>query len=155
MDDDEDEVLEIYDEDDKVALVLDHQHEDTWINTLSDLGYKLQSAKSPEHAVHKMKFTEFDLVALNDEYGTDDLNENAAYQYLITLPMSQRRKIFVVLAGKKLKSANNMEAYAYSVNAVINTNDFEKLNILLKKSINDNDMFYKIFKETLKAQGKV
>jgi len=151
----DDEVLEIYDENDKVALVLDHAHEDTWIETLSNLGYKLQSAKSPEHAVHKIKFTEFDLIVLHDEFGDVPLEENAAYRYLTEMPMAQRRKIFFILSGKNYKSTSNMEAYAFSVNVTINDKDFEKIPIILKKTINDNDNFYKIFKETLKALGKV
>ncbi len=151
----EDEILEIYEEGDKVALLLDHTNEEFWITTLSDLEYKLQSAKSPEHAVHKLKFTQFDLVILHEEFGQIPFRENPVYHYLIDLPMSQRRGIFLALVGKEFRSGNNMEAFALSVNLVINEKDFEKAAILLKKTINDNDMFYRVFRESLKTHGKV
>jgi len=151
----DDEVLEIYEEGDKVALVLDHENEDFWIETLSGLDYKLQSAKSPEHAVHKLKFTQFDLVILHEEFGTIPFKENPIYQYIINLPMSQRRTMFVALAGDQFRSTNNMEAYALSVNVVINKKDFEKSQVILKKTINDNQNFYRVYRDSLKAHGKV
>ena len=152
---DEDEVLEVYDEDDKVALVLDQENGDFWVNTLTDMGYKIQTANSEDHAIHKIKFTGFDLVILHENYQSTPFRENAVYKYLLNLPMSQRRWIFFVLVGAAFKSLNNMEAFSLSVNVVINEKDFDKAKVILRKSMTDNDHFYKVFREALAAHGKV
>jgi hypothetical protein len=48
-----------------------------------------------------------------------------------------------------------MEALSYSVNLVINQSDMDKLETILKKSIGDNDTFYKVYRETMNALGKL
>ncbi len=151
----EDEELPIYDENDQIALVLDEAHQEQWVEALEERGYKIQFSKSPEHAVHKMKFTHFHLVALHENYGKVALKDNPVYQALATMPMSTRRNIFFVLIGSKFKTLNNMEAFAYSVNAVLNEKDIDKLAQVLKKSITENEFFFKVFKESLHAMGKV
>ena len=41
-----------------------------------------------------------------------------------------------------------------SANVVINEKDIDKLENVLKKSISENEIFYKVFKETLHSMGK-
>ena len=122
--DDEDPVF--YDEKDKIALVLDDQQKHLWTKALEELSYKIEYAKSPEHAAHKMKFTQFHLVALHENYGNISLDKNVAYNSLCKMSMSSRRKIFMVLVGKEFKTTNNMQAFAASANLVINQKDLEK-----------------------------
>jgi len=153
FDDDEDELV-VYDENDRLALILDEENKAAWTRVLEESGYKFQYAKSPEHAVHKMKFTQFHLVALHENFGHVSLEESAVYQSLLEMPMELRRNIFVALIGKNFKTLNNMQAYQYSVNVVINIKDLGKLSDILRKAIKENEMFYKVFKETLKAMGK-
>jgi len=153
QDDDEEPVF--YDENDKVALVLDDPNKKDWVSALETLNYKIEHAKSPEHAVHKMKFTQFHLIALNENFGNVPLEKSVLYKNLCEMPMSTRRKIFAVLVGGKFKTTNNMQALAASVNLVINQKDMAKLPQILKQAIVDNDFFYKNFKEILTALGKV
>ncbi|MCH8157530.1 MAG: zinc-ribbon domain-containing protein [Nitrospinae bacterium] len=152
--DDDDEDLVIYDDDDKLALVLDDKNKDLWVKALEELEYKIQFAKSPAHAVHKMKFTRFDLVALHENFGNVALAKSPAYNSIIEMPMSQRRHIFVALLGDQFKTLNNMQAFTTSVNVVINQKDIAKLLDVLKKSIKENEIFYKVYKETLHTMGK-
>jgi len=44
---------------------------------------------------------------------------------------------------------------AYSVNLVINQKDFDQLETILKKAIGDNETFYKVYRETMTALGKL
>ena len=141
---DEDEVFEIYDEHDKIALILDRQNEDLWTTTLTELEYKLQTAKSPEHAVHKLRFNQYHVVVLHEKYGDTDLKTSPLYEFIRDMPMHTRRKTFIAVVGAKFKTLDNMEALAYSVNLVINQKDMDQLETVLKKSIGDNDTFYKV-----------
>jgi hypothetical protein len=150
----DDEELVIYDENDQLALVLDDNNKEIWTKALEEKEFKIQYARSPEHAVHKMKFTHFHFVALNENFGNVALDENPFYQTLIEMPMVTRRNIFFALVGANFKSLNNMQAFQKSANVVINEKDLEKLGDILKKSISENEIFYKVYKETLHAMGK-
>ena len=150
----DDDDLVIYDENDQLALVLDDNNKDVWTKALEEKEFKIQYAKSPEHAMHKMKFTQYHFVALHENFGNLKLEENPFYQTLIEMPMETRRKIFFALIGANFKSLNNMQAFQNSANVVINQKDIAKLSDVLKKSISENEIFYKVYKETLLAMGK-
>jgi len=151
----DDEEIEIYDEHDKIALILDRQNDDLWDTALTELDYKLQRAKSPEHAVHKLRFNQYHVVVLHEKYGDSSLKTSPLYEYIREMPMHTRRKTFVAIVGENSKTLDNMEALAYSVNLVINQKDIDQLETILKKSIGDNDTFYKVYRETMTALGKL
>ncbi len=151
---DEDEEIEFYDENDKIALVLDPENYQTWESVLTGLEFKLQKAKSPEHTVYKLKFNEYAVLVFNAEYGEYKLNENPLYEHLMNIDMSSRRKTFVVLIGESFHTGDYMEAFAHSVNMVFNPKDMEQLEMLLKKFLKENENFYKIYKDTMHSVGK-
>ena len=151
----DDEEIEIYDEHDQIALILDRQNDDLWTTALTELDFKLQRAKSPEHAVHKLRFNQYHVVALHEKFGDTTLKTSPLYEFVRDMPMDTRRKTFVALVGENFKTLDNMEALAYSVNLVINQNDFDQLETILKKSIGDNETFYKVYRETMTALGKL
>ena len=152
---DEEEEIEIYDEYDQIALILDRQNDDLWSTALTELDYKLQRAKSPEYAVHKLRFNQYHVVAIHEEFGDTKLETSPLYEFVRYMPMDTRRKTFVVLVGEKFKTLDKMEAFSYSVNLVINQNDFEQLETILKKSIGENETFYKVYRETMTALGRI
>ena len=154
-DEDDDEELEIYDDDEMVALVLDDTNRKIWIEVLEAKGYKFQFAHSPEHAIHKMKFYNFSVVVLEESFGGVTMGSSPIYKHIIEMPMVDRRNIFVVLVGDKFRTTNNMEAFTNSVNLVFNPKDFSKLGMVLKKAITENDAFYRVFKSTGLALGKL
>ena len=153
--DDEDEDFPIYDENDKLALILDEANKNLWMDVLEETGFRVQFARSPEHAVHKMKFTHYHFVILSENYGNVALEKNPVYRVLVEMPMTTRRNIFFAIMGERFKTLNNMQAFSYSVNLVINEKDLDKLARILKKAISEHEMFYKVFKESLQAMGKV
>ncbi|MDH5762694.1 MAG: zinc-ribbon domain-containing protein [Nitrospinota bacterium] len=152
---DEDEEIEIYDEHDKIALILDRKNDELWTTALTELEYKLQRAKSPEHAVHKLKFNQYHVVVFHEKFGDTTLETSPLYEFIRDMSMDSRRKAFVALVGDKFKTLDNMEALAYSVNLVVNQKDMGELETILKKSIGENDMFYKVYRETMTALGKL
>ncbi len=152
---DEDEQIEIYDEHDQIALILDRQNDELWTTALTELEYKLQRAKSPEHAVHKLRFNQYHVVAIHEKFGDTTLENSPLYEFIRDMPMDTRRKTFVALVGANFKTLDNMEALSYSVNLVINQKDFDQLETILKKSIGENDIFYKVYRETMTALGKL
>ncbi len=150
----EEEEFQIYDENDKLALILDDANKNLWTDVMEERGTKVQYAKSSEHAVHKMKFTHYHYVVLHENYDNISFEKNPIYQDLVKMPMVTRRHIFLILVGQKFKTLSNMQAFSHSVNLVINEKDLDKLAKILKKAIAEHEMFYKVFKESLQAMGK-
>jgi len=152
---DDEEEIEIYDEHDQIALILDRKNDELWTTALTELDYKLQRAKSPEHAIHKLRFNQYHVVAIHEKFGDTTLETSPLYEFIRDMPMDTRRKTFVALVGEGFKTLDNMEALAHSVNLVINQSDLDQLETVLKKSIGDNDTFYKVYRETMNALGKL
>jgi len=154
FEDEEEEEFQIYEENDKLALILDETNKNLWTEVLEERGIKVQFAKSAEHAVHKMKFTHYHYMILHEKYNNIPLEKNPVYQLLVKMPMATRRHIFLAVIGERFKTLNNMQAFSYSVDLVINEKDLDKLAKILKKTIAEHEMFYKVFKESLQAMGK-
>jgi hypothetical protein len=51
--------------------------------------------------------------------------------------------------GDQFKTMDNMMAFAMSANAIVNKKDLDKLPVILKKAISDNERFYKVFMDTM------
>jgi hypothetical protein len=106
-------------------------------------------------AINKMKFNRYAMIIINEIFDDFPLKENPVLLHLQPMSMSERRFVFVALLGKSLKSNDKMAAFTLSVNLVVNMKDMEKLSGLLKQSIQENEKFYKIFREALTAGGKI
>ena len=120
---------------------------------LEQLKYNSEYAENPEDAFEKIKYNQYGLIILDEVFGGTSLENNGVYKYLLTMPMAVRRNIFIALMGKDFKTADNMTAFAKSVNLVLNERDISNLKPLLKKAIPDNDQFYKVFLESIKKTG--
>jgi hypothetical protein len=69
--------------------------------------------------------------------------------------MPVRRRIFLALVSDGFKTMDNMMAFAMSANVVIHGKDAEKLNLVLRKAIAENERFYKVYTDTLVETGKL
>lgn len=152
----EDSILNFYEEEMKLALVMNNDEQETRKikEALEGLGYRYVPGNNTQEAVGKMRFHRFDLIILSDYFDNAPLEKNHILNYLNHLSMFVRRKIFVVLIGEGLRTMDNMMAFAMSANLVVSLNDLDKLSIILKRAVSDNEKFYKVFFDTLKEVGK-
>lgn len=137
------------------ALVCDKENTADIERALEEMNYRMSLATDASTAVNKIKFNTYNLIIINENYDGFSLKENPVIKYLNPMPMRERRYIFVVLIGDNFKTTDNMTAFSLSVNLVVNTKDINKLANILKRGIQENEQFYKIFKESLTAAGKV
>lgn len=146
---------EEYEEELKSALVCDDNTEfrNSILSTLEALQYNTDVAADAADTLEKMKFNHYDLIILNEGFGGSS-ESNEVYNHLQHMHMSARRHIFLVLTGQNLKTADNMTAFDKSANIVINEKDIPNLKPILKKSIAENELFYKVYKESLVKLGK-
>ncbi len=122
---------------------------------LRELNYNIRVAKDVDDVYESLRYQRFDVIILNDNFGGGSSENNEVLDYIQTMPIAERRLIFVTLIGNAYKSLDNMTAFAKSVNTVINDNDLANLRGMLKRAIADNDNFYRVFKTVLTELGKL
>ncbi|HEB73447.1 MAG TPA: hypothetical protein ENI77_12620 [Nitrospirae bacterium] len=136
------------------ALVADNENLDRVSPVLKKMDYVITSVKSHDEAIQKLTFNKYDIIALSETFAGCDPAENAIHKYLEPLTMDIRRKMFIVMTGKKFKTMDNMQAFNKSANLVLNESDFGNFELILKKSIKDSELFYHIFNTMLIETGK-
>lgn len=94
------------------------------------------------------------MAILCDNFDGISLDQSPIVNYINYLSMSVRRRIFFVLVGDQFKSMDQMMAFAMSANLVVNVKDRDKMAPILKRSLADHELFYKVFMETLEEIGK-
>jgi CheY-like chemotaxis protein/DNA-directed RNA polymerase subunit RPC12/RpoP len=122
---------------------------------LESMRYHVIETNNPREALKKMRFTEFDLVVLNEMFGTRDPEMNHVLKYIAGLPMRTRRNMFLVLLTDRFPTMDSMAAFNKSANMVIHLNDIDHFEKILKKGVSDNAAFYRVFKESMKKLGRI
>ena len=151
-----DETLAFYEEGVKLALIMaDSAEHSKQINkALKELGYEPISTPNTRDTIGKLRFHHFDLIVLVDGFSGQPVENSQIINFLNRLPMSVRRRIFLALVSEKFKTMDNMMAFARSANVVINLKDIDKLHLVLKKAIAENEKFYKVFMDALVETGR-
>ena len=67
--------------------------------------------------------------------------------------MNQRRSSFVCLIGDSFNTLDAMQAFAQSVNVVINPLDLPNLTAILKKGLAEFETMYRIYRLAVDSQG--
>ena len=122
--------------------------------TLRELGFKFHTAETPELAIERMRYTAYDCIIVHENFAGSSLRSNAILSYLTPLPMSQRRYSFVCLIGPSFKTLDAMQAFAQSVHVVVNPLDLPNLAAILKKSLAEFDLLYKVYKDVVASQAE-
>ncbi len=122
---------------------------------LDIMEYSVTVPSSVRDALRKMKYHVYDLVLVNESFDGSSPSSNGILIYLERLNMSIRRNVFVGLITKQYATRDNMAAFLKSVNLTINEKDVRHIDKLLKNAINDNDLFFTVFKESMKKFGRI
>jgi CheY-like chemotaxis protein len=121
---------------------------------LEQLGYTMLPATAAEEACERLRRQTFEIVIVDERFESSGVLDNAVLRMLNTMPIGLRRHIFVVLLGREFKTFDNMMAFARSVNVVVNLNDLPHLPAIIRKGLEDNNDFYRVFREMLAEVGK-
>ena len=140
---------------DKTSLICaDPNTTDVVKETLRELGFKFHVAETPEMAVERMRYTNYDCVVVQENFAGSSLRSNAVLNYLAPLPMVQRRYSFVCLVGPSFKTLDAMQAFAQSVHLTLNPADLPNLGPILKKGRAEFEQLYRTFKDALTTLGE-
>jgi CheY-like chemotaxis protein len=121
---------------------------------LEQVGFAMLAVKNAEEAVERMRRDVYELVIIDEQYQGATPLDNPILSAMRSMPMSQRRWMFVTLVGREFKTFDNAMAFARSVNVVVNINDLPHLPAILKKGITDHVEFYRTFRQVLAEAGK-
>ena len=147
--------MDFFEVDDKTSLICaDPNTTEIAKSTLRDLGFKFHTAETPELAVERLRYTNYDCIVAHENFAGGSLKSNAVLNYLTPLPMVQRRNSFVCLIGPSFKTLDAMQAYAQSVHLVLNPADLPNFAAILKKGLAEFELLYRAYQDTLAAMGE-
>ncbi|MBW1840259.1 MAG: hypothetical protein JRI75_00485, partial [Deltaproteobacteria bacterium] len=121
---------------------------------LDKMEYHTTEPLTARDALKQMRFHEFDLIVLNENFDTRDPDENNLLRFLNRLSMEVRRNIFLALVTNRFRTMDNMVAFHKSANMVINLDNIDDFEKVLKRGVADNEAFYRVFKESLVKMGR-
>jgi len=121
---------------------------------LGSLGYQVREAKTPVDALKQMRFHVFNVVVLNEMFGTSDPDENNVLRFIDRLGMAVRRNIFVALITERFRTNDHMVSFTKSVNIVINKKNIGDFKTIVKQAVSDDVVFYRVYREAMIKTGR-
>jgi predicted Zn finger-like uncharacterized protein len=144
--------FDFLEEEGRTAMVLEDDPKTAGLvrNVLEVMDYHVTDADNVRDALRKMKYHQFDLIVLNETFDSSSPDANGVLIYLQRMAMDSRRYIFVALLTQRYSTMDRMAAFLKSVNVVIHLKDIERLDRVLPRAVNENDLFYAVYRESLK-----
>ena len=125
------------------------------IKDLDLMEYHTTVAQSGRDALKKMRYHNYDLVVVDESFNSDSPDTNVVLLYLERLYMAVRRYVFVTMISHKFRTMDQMTAFRYSVNLIVNSKNIEEFGKVLSRAITDHEMFYRSYTESLKDAGRL
>lgn len=122
---------------------------------LEGMDYRVTTPANAREALKQMRFHVFDMIVVNEKFDTPDPDHNNVLRYLEMLNMGVRRDIFVAMISDRFRTNDNMAAFHKSVNLVIGVSHMDEIDKVIKHGITENDLFYRVYKESLVKTGRV
>ena len=126
----------------------------TICEALELMEYQITEAESTRDALKRMRYHNYDLFVVNENFDADNPESNGILLYLERLSMGVRRNMFIALVSNRFRTMDNMMALNKSANLIINIKNIEDIGKILSRGITDNEYFYRIFKAALKEAGR-
>jgi len=140
---------------DKTSLICaDTNSGEVFRITLRELGFKLHTAENSDVAIERIRYNTYDIIVIQDTFAGSTLKSNIVLNYLTALPMTQRRPSMIILIGSGFKTLDAMQAFAQSVQLVVNTTDLPNLTAIMKKSWAEFQNLYKVYKDVFASVGE-
>jgi hypothetical protein len=122
-----------------------------WLDTartaLAELGYKVHTAATHGDFLIRFSQVRYHIVIIEECFAANSIAENLTLLALQEMPMSQRRHATVLLFGQSFQTFTPMQAFQFSVHAVINSSELFLFKQLIEKAIADNTLFLHSYRE--------
>jgi predicted Zn finger-like uncharacterized protein len=117
------------------------------------LEFHVTVVENARDAIKRMRYHQFDAMLVDENFDCRDPDTNGILIYLSRMHMSTRRDMFVVMFTERYQTLDNMTALHKSVNLIINIKNMDRFENIIKKSLSDGNMFYRVYHETRKKIG--
>jgi hypothetical protein len=114
---------------------------------LQQLGYKIHTAATHSDFLVRFSQVRYQVVVIEERFAANTLDENLTLQALQRMPVGQRRHSTIILIGESFQTFTPLQAFQFSVHAVINSSELFLVHQLIEKSVADNQMFLHSFNE--------
>ena len=122
-----------------------------WLDTartaLAELGYKVHTAATHGDFLIRFSQVRYQVVIIEENFAANNIAENLTLLALQEMPMSQRRHATVLLFGESFQTFTPMQAFQFSVHAVINSSELFLFKQLIEKAVADNTLFLHSYRE--------
>ena len=147
--------IDLFEPGDKTALVcLDvPEVQRLVVENLSEVDYKIHTGLFVEDILLKLQSHDYNVVVVSENFNASDLASNPILQATVELPPNQRRKQMVVLVGAGVHTDSEMQAWANSVDLVVNLADVPNLKHVIRRAAPRSEAFYKPYAEALAEAG--
>lgn len=125
------------------------------IEDLKNRDFFITDAKTAKDAVRKMRFHIYTLLVIDESFDATNPDSNDLLRYLSNLPMSTRRRLFIVLISSRFRTLDRMGALNRSVNMIINSQNVKDFITLITNGMAENEGFYFALMTAMKAMGKI
>lgn len=115
---------------------------------LTEMGYKVHMVESFEQFDLRYNQANYQIVVIEETFDGSDSLENPTLRLIQNLPMSQRRHATFFVLGPTMETLNTMQAFALSVQCVINYSELPMFSELVQKTMAENEMFLAAFRDT-------
>ncbi len=148
--------LDFYEEGAKLALLMVSvaEAENRVREATEGLLHRPVLVKDAGEAINKMRFHQFDLLILSEQFEGIPWLQSPILHYLNRLSMHTRRKSFLVLLSKEFSTMDRMTAFGLSADLVVNPKDLDEFSGILKAAVWNHENYYGAFMETLNELGK-
>lgn len=123
------------------------------VENLTELGCKIHTGLFVEDIMVKLQTQAYDIVIIAEHFGDSNLQNNPILYSTVEIPPHQRRKQLIVLVGSSLHTDSDMEAWANSVDLVVNLADVPNIKHVLRRCMQRSRNFYTPYTEALIAAG--
>ena len=117
----------------------------TAIDQLAPLGFAVHTVTTPEQALTHLYSHSCDVMVVSDTFGGGDAEAHPVLSQLASVPLDLRRKLFVILLGSNLTPHSKMQAFALSVDLVLQPQDVANLKELVSQGLAAHQEFYAAF----------
>ena len=138
--------------DDRSVLVC--CHEPAYLEYLTEqlrgIGYKVHHAASHQQAVQRLASRAYGVTILLENLEGCALADNSLLHHLATMATDERRATYLVMLCQSFATGDDMNAYALSVNQLINYQDIAQFSALIVPALEDHQERNRFFDAALR-----
>ena len=136
-----------------IVVYDDPETQELLLAKLEGSGYNAMAALNPRDAAKQLKFANFALLVLQENYCGASLRGNLLLKSVQVMDIGNRRGMLVVLISPTMVTLDDLTAFSLSIDAIINVSDFDHLDRLLVSSTARAKKFHAVYREILAEHG--